>query len=108
MEKCTYCVQRITEVKIQAKNAQRPIKDGEIVPACGQVCPSEAIVFGDLMDPESKVSKGRASARAYEMLAELNNKPRNSYLAKIRNPHPDLMPPEPIGAAGHASDNKGH
>ena len=108
MEKCTYCVQRIQEVKIDSKNAQRPIKDGEIVPACGEVCPSQAIVFGDLLDPESKVSKGRASARAYEMLAELNNKPRNSYLAKIRNPHPDLMPSEPIGAAGHASENKGH
>lgn len=100
MEKCTYCVQRIQEVKIDAKNAVRPIKDGEIVPACGQVCPSSAIVFGDLADPESKVSKGRASARAYEMLAELNNKPRNSYLAKIRNPHPDLLAAE----AGHASD----
>ena len=103
MEKCTYCVQRIQEVKIDAKNNQREIKDGEIVPACGQVCPTEAIVFGDLMDPESKVSKGRADARAYEMLAELNNKPRNSYLAKIRNPHPALVKEETV-----ASDNGGH
>ncbi len=108
MEKCTYCVQRIQEVKIDAKNAVRPIRDGEIVPACGQVCPTSAIVFGDLADPDSQVSKGRASARAYEMLAELNNKPRNSYLAKIRNPHPDLMHAALAADGASASENGGH
>ena len=92
MEKCTYCVQRITEVKIQAKNAGRKIQDGEITTACAQACPPQAIVFGDKADPTSRVAKLHEDPRAYEMLAELNIKPRNNFLAKIRNPHPDLAP----------------
>jgi molybdopterin-containing oxidoreductase family iron-sulfur binding subunit len=90
MEKCTYCVQRIQATKIVAKNAGRPIADGEIRTACQQVCPAQAIEFGDLADPASRVAKARGAGRAYEMLAELNVKPRTSYLARIRNPNPEL------------------
>lgn len=91
MEKCTYCVQRIQEVKIQAKNARRSIKDGEIKTACEQACPTQAIVFGDLNDSQSRVASLHELPRAYEMLEELNNKTRNNYLARISNPHPELV-----------------
>jgi molybdopterin-containing oxidoreductase family iron-sulfur binding subunit len=90
MEKCTYCVQRIQSVKIDAKNDRRPIRDGEIRTACQQVCPTQAIEFGDLNDNQSRVAMAQRADRAYAMLSELNVKPRTSYLAKIRNPHPDL------------------
>jgi molybdopterin-containing oxidoreductase family iron-sulfur binding subunit len=90
MEKCTFCVQRIQNVKIQAKNAGRPIKDGEITVACQDACPTGAIVFGDLNDKNSKVTALRQSKRAYNMLAELNTRPRNAFLARVRNPHPEL------------------
>jgi len=88
MEKCTYCVQRIEAARITAKKAERPIRDGEIVTACQQTCPTRAIVFGNLNDPESEVSRLRESNRAYAMLAELNVRPRTHYLAKIGNPPP--------------------
>ncbi len=89
MEKCSFCIQRIEAVKISAKNDRRPIRDGEIVPACAQTCPTQAIVFGDLKDPESRVTKLHRHRRAYSLLGELNTKPRNRYLAKLRNPSPD-------------------
>ncbi|WP_010587455.1 TAT-variant-translocated molybdopterin oxidoreductase [Schlesneria paludicola] len=98
MEKCTFCVQRIQTVKIQAKNEQRPIVDGAIQTACQQACPAGAIQFGDLMDKQSQVSKAHANPRAYAMLAELNVKPRTKYLARIRNPHPEL-------SDGHSTDH---
>ncbi|MBK7644969.1 MAG: 4Fe-4S dicluster domain-containing protein [Planctomycetes bacterium] len=90
MEKCTFCVQRIQAAKIHAKNEGRALRDGEIVPACAQTCPTQAIVFGDLSDPQSVVSRRHADPRGYALLAELNIGPRNAYLAKITNPHPAL------------------
>ncbi len=94
MEKCTYCVQRIQNVKIGAKNEQRAVRDGEVVTACQQACPANAIVFGDLNDKSSQVATLQASPRSYAMLAELNVQPRTKYLARIRNPHPWLAPVE--------------
>jgi len=86
MEKCTFCVQRINKAKVQAHNERRNVSDGEITPACAQTCPTQAITFGDLADPDSRVSQKQSSARAYKMLEELNIKPRTSFLAKLRNP----------------------
>jgi Fe-S-cluster-containing dehydrogenase component len=85
MEKCTFCIQRIKEVKHDAVIAGRKIKDGEITTACEQTCPTDAIVFGDMNNPESRVSKLQADARAYKVLEELNTEPSVRYLTKIRN-----------------------
>jgi molybdopterin-containing oxidoreductase family iron-sulfur binding subunit len=87
MEKCTFCVQRIQAKKIAAKNAGRALEDGEIVTACQQTCPTQAIVFGDLADPNSRVARLHADERSYKMLAELNIRPRTAYLTKITDPH---------------------
>lgn len=103
MEKCTYCVQRIQSVKIDAKNGDRAIRDGELKTACQQACPTVAIDFGDL-NARSRVAQRHADSRSYAMLAELNVKPRTKYLGRIRNPHPRLTnndSPSQQGSSDH-------
>jgi Fe-S-cluster-containing dehydrogenase component len=90
MEKCTYCVQRIQSAKIKSEIEGRQVHDGEIVTACQSVCPSEAIVFGNINDPNSKVSKLKALERDYSLLGELNVRPRTTYLSALRNPNPEI------------------
>jgi len=94
MEKCTYCVQRINAAKIEAEKQDRSVRDGEIVTACQQVCPSEAIVFGNVADTNSRVSKVKAKTLNYSLLEDLNARPRTTYQARLRNPNPEM--PETI------------
>jgi Fe-S-cluster-containing dehydrogenase component len=90
MEKCTYCVQRIAEAKIESEKEDRRIADGEVVTACAQACPTQAIVFGDLNDPNSKVALLKKQPRDYGLLEDLNTRPRTTYLARVRNPNPEI------------------
>jgi len=93
MEKCTYCIQRIQTAHIAADRDGRTIADGEIVTACQAACPTQAITFGNIADPDSTVSKAKASPLDYTLLAELNPRPRTSYGAHLRNPNPALEGP---------------
>jgi molybdopterin-containing oxidoreductase family iron-sulfur binding subunit len=86
MEKCSYCVQRINHARIESKKEDRNIRDGEVQTACQQVCPTQAIVFGDLNDPDSAVTKRKNLPLDYGILSELGTRPRTTYLAKLRNP----------------------
>jgi molybdopterin-containing oxidoreductase family iron-sulfur binding subunit len=90
MEKCTYCVQRIEEARITAIREGRSIRDGDVVTACQQACPADAIVFGDLNDPDSRVHALRKDPRNYGLLAELGTRPRTTYLSQVRDPNPAL------------------
>lgn len=96
MEKCTYCVQRINAAKITAQKEDRPVGDGEIVTACQAVCPTKAIVFGNLRDRNSQVARFKESPLNYSLLADLNTLPRTTYLARIRNPNAALGAPATI------------
>jgi molybdopterin-containing oxidoreductase family iron-sulfur binding subunit len=103
MEKCTYCVQRITAGRIRAENEERLVRDNEIQTACQQACPADAIVFGNINDANSRVSKLKENPRNYGLLADMNTRPRTTYLALVHNPNPEIpepaeehYPPKPV------------
>ena len=114
MEKCTYCVQRIEEAKIAANvhagaSSSTRVPRDSFTTACAQACPTEAIVFGDVADPESHVSKMKQQDRNYRLLAYLNVNTRTSYLARIRNPNPKMPDAGRIAVAslGHGHERPG-
>jgi molybdopterin-containing oxidoreductase family iron-sulfur binding subunit len=90
IEKCTFCVQRIRNAQITAEIEQRLLRDGEVQSACQMACPTNAIVFGNVADPDSAVSRLHKSSRTYSVLEELGTQPRVKYLARIRNTNPEL------------------
>jgi MoCo/4Fe-4S cofactor protein with predicted Tat translocation signal len=90
MEKCTYCVQRIEEAKIEADKENRLVKDGEIVTACQQACPAQAITFGNINDRGSRVAQLRSQSRSYQVIADINTRPRTTYVAEVLNLNPEL------------------
>jgi molybdopterin-containing oxidoreductase family iron-sulfur binding subunit len=90
MEKCSYCIQRIQEAKIKTEKEDRRIRDGEVLTACQQVCPTSAITFGDLNDKNSNVAKLQALQRKYNLLDDLNTRPRTTYLGYVSNPNEAL------------------
>ncbi len=111
MEKCTYCVQRIETARVETRVEGRGIEDGDVTPACAQTCPSDAIVFGDLNDKDSRVSKLREASRSYDLLNYLHLKPRTFYMARIRNPNLAIEPAAAHGdghGGGHGAEQGGH
>jgi len=90
MEKCSYCVQRITAARIEADKENRAIADGEVVTACQQACPASAITFGNLNDPQSRVARLHGDQRTYQVLADQNTRPRTRYVAAVLNPNTEL------------------
>jgi molybdopterin-containing oxidoreductase family iron-sulfur binding subunit len=111
MEKCTYCVQRISAARIDAKKENRAIRDGEVVTACQAACPTQAIVFGNINDGTSRVRALKELPLNYALLDELGTQPRTTYLTRLVNPHPDLGRPAGGGggggARGHRSEGTG-
>ncbi len=103
MEKCTYCIQRISDARIQANNEDRIIQDGEVQTACQAVCPTKAIVFGDTNDPTSEVSQLKQEPLSYGILTQLGTRPRTTYMARLRNPNPALEE-----SVRHDGDSGGH
>ena len=106
MEKCTYCIQRIQYGKIEASKEGRKINDGEVVTACQSVCPTRAIVFGDINDPNSLVSQTKRNKRNFGLLAELNTRPRTTHMGILRNPNPEIEPP--VARKEHHGAGAGH
>ena len=102
MEKCTFCVQRIMSAKIEAEKQDRKVHDGEVMTACQTACPTDAIIFGDINDPKSRVVELKKEPRNYEVLADLNTRPRSSYLASIRNTNAELA-----GKNGQGNNHQG-
>jgi len=110
MEKCTYCTQRIAAARIEGKKksisdasrAEYNVMPGEVVTACQQVCPTKAIVFGDINNPKDPIVALTKSNLNYAMIAELSTRPRTTYLARVRNPNPELETTAPSKEHGHA------
>jgi MoCo/4Fe-4S cofactor protein with predicted Tat translocation signal len=102
MEKCTYCTQRISLARINAKLEDRQIRDGEVVTACQAACPTDAIVFGNINDPQSRVTQQKRNPLNYALLAELNTRPRTTYMAVVRNPNTELEPAAAARTEGEA------
>jgi molybdopterin-containing oxidoreductase family iron-sulfur binding subunit len=102
MEKCTYCVQRINHARVASKLEDRQIRDGEVLTACQSACPTDAIVFGNINDPNSRVAQLKRHSLNYGLLQELNTRPRTTYMAIVRNPNLEIEPTPPAAAEGEA------
>jgi molybdopterin-containing oxidoreductase family iron-sulfur binding subunit len=102
MEKCSYCVQRINVAKIDADKENRTVRDGEVVTACQQACPASAITFGNMNDKKSKLSADRGQQRSYQVIADINTRPRTTYVAAVLNMNQELeeAPAEHVPAKG--------
>ncbi|MCA1608480.1 MAG: 4Fe-4S dicluster domain-containing protein [Acidobacteria bacterium] len=107
MEKCTYCTQRISAARIESEKEGRPIADGEIVTACQAVCPTDAIIFGDINDQSSAIFRAKQDRRNYSLLNELNTQPRTTYLAELKNQNPEMPDYKTRTGSAHAEGREG-